>query len=257
MPKVKIGEEVHEVDVNAIQLEEGQLIVDRENPPDGLFTKKAVDNMIQERLEKRSRNARKELADDPDFHQEILSRFNISLDNNGKPLGLKPDFDPDEWKSRTAKELTKPLNERIESLQAKYNRAKQARIEDKILAATKGVYDERFTKAGDGGKVKPIVVNQFREMFDENDNGVIALRDGDGFAVDGSGEPITPDKYLTDDKRFGDWMIDRRQRSSGFQGGSPSSGKRFTREQLAKMSDAEYEKNREAIQQAQTEGNIG
>jgi len=257
MPKVKIGEEVHEVDVSSIELEEGQMIVDRDNPPSGLFTQKALDEKVKDISRKKIEKAKQELADDSDFHKQVLSKFNISLDESGRPMGLKPDFDPDEWKSKAAKELTKPLNERIESLQSKYNRAKQAMIEDKILAATKGIYDERFTKPGDNGKVKPIVVNQFRDMFDENENGVIALRDGEGFAVDGAGDPITPEKYLTDDKRFGDWMVDRRQRGSGFQGGSPSSGKRFTREQLAKMSDAEYEKNREAIQQAQTEGMIG
>jgi hypothetical protein len=257
MPKVKIGDETHEVDVSAIQLDENQLIIDRENPPSGLFTQKALDEKVKDISRKKIEKAKQELADDEDFHKQVLSRFNISLDDRGKPTGLKPDFDPDEWKRSQAKELTRPLQQQVETLQTKYERAKRARIEDKILAATKGVYDERFTKPGDNGKVRPIVVNQFRDMFDEDDNGEIRLREGDGFAVDSNGDPITPDKYLTDADKFGDWMIDRRQKSSGFQGGTPSGGRRFTREQLAKMSDAEYAKNREAIQQAQTEGLIG
>jgi len=257
MIKVKIGDDIHEVSIDQLELGDNQVLIDRNNPPKGFFTQKALDETVQQRLSKEQEKVRNNLRDDKKFHSEILGAYNISLDDNGNPKGLKPDFDPQDWIKNKSQEITKPLKEELENFKTKYDRAKRARIEDAILASTKGLFQDQFTKSIDDGKVKPIVVNQFRDLFDEDDNGQIVLKDADGnYAIDGSGNRITPDKYLTNSEKFGDWMIDKRQRGSGFQNGASGSGQRFTQDQIAKMSESEYERNREAIQKATAEGRI-
>lgn len=257
MPKVKIGDDLHEVSIDDIQLEDGKQIIDPSNPPSGLFTQKALDEKIQQRLSKEPDKVKSRLKEDKEFHKEILSMHNISLDEEGNPKGLEPDFDPQKWIENKSKEITKPLKDELENFKTKYERAKKARIEDAILASTKGVFKEEFTTPKDEGRVKPIVVNQFRELFDENDNGVIALKDSEGhFAVDGNGQPITPSKYLSNQDKFGDWMVDKRQRGTGFQNGANGSKTRFSEDQIAKMSDKEYEQHRDEIHKAAAEGRV-
>lgn len=257
MPKVKIDDKEHEVALDAIQLDEGQLIINKDNPPSGYFTQKALDEKIQQRLAKEPEKVKAALKEDKEFHKEVLSKFNISLDEEGNPKGLKPDFDPQDWIQKKSKEITKPLQDELDTFKTKYDRAKKARIEDAILANTKGLFKDEFTTPQDEGRVKPIVVNQFRDLFDETENGVIALKDADGhFAIDGTGQPITPDKYLANQEKFGDWMIDKRQRGTGFQNGGGGGGDSFTREQIKNMSPEEFSKNEEKINKGIRDGTI-
>lgn len=257
--KVKIGDQWHDITPEQIELGENQLLIDKTNPPAGFFTQEALDQKITQRLSKEADRVKSQLKEDKDFHKEVFGRYNVVLDDDGKPKGLKPDFDPDKWMASKAKELTEPLQNQLKEAQTKYERAKKARIEDAILAATKGLYKEEFTKAMDGGRVKPMVVTQFRELFDEDDNGVIALKDSDGhgFAVGPNGQRLTVDQYLADQNKFGSYMMDQRQRGSGYGDPGGSGSKKFwTKKELESMSEADYAKNREEIMKAGAEGRV-
>ena len=257
MALVTVNGEQVEVSLSDIVLDENQIILDKNNPPKGWFTQAQLDAKVKEINKTKTTKAKEELRSDTEFHQEVLSQYNISLGEDGKPKGLKPDFDPQEWIQKKSQELTKPLKDELDNFKSRYERAKRARIEDAILAATKGQFKDEFTTSKDEGRVKPIVVNQFRDLFDENDDGKIVLKDADGhWARDINGHPVTPGKYLSDAEKFGDWMIDKRQRGSGFQNGGTGSKPRFTEAQISKMSDAEYEKHRNDILEASADGRV-
>lgn len=256
--RVKIGDGEHEVDASDIQLPDGHQIIDKQSPPDGLFTQAALDAKVKEINSRKTEKARQELMKDDTFKRDILSEFNIKLDDSGNPVGLKPDFDPEEWKRTNLPKLTEPIKREKEELEKRYERTKKGRIADAILAATKGSWQEQYTKPLDGGRVQPLAVKHTMDLFDEDDDGNIVLKDkdGDGFALDQSGERITPDKYLTDESKFGDFLQDKRQRGSGFQSGGRNGKQVFTGDQIGKMSDSEYAKHREDIQKASAEGRV-
>ncbi len=255
--QVNIDGETKEVEASALNLPDGHEIINRQNPPNGLFTQKALDQIVQDRLSKEPDKIKNELRKNDDFVRELFQERGVSLNDEGKPVGLKPEFDVEEWKEKNIPKLTQPIKDELEQERKSKQTYRDKLIEQSILSATKGAWQEQYTKHLDDGRVKPIVVNQYKELFDIDDNGTVALRDQDGnFAVDTDGKRVTPDKYLTNDEKFGDFMIDNRQRSSNFQNGSTNGKRIFTEQEIADMTDPEYEKNREAIHEAQSDGRI-
>ena len=257
MALVTVNGEQVEVSLSDIVLDDNQIIIDKNNPPSDLLTKKAHNAILQDRLEKRDKNIVSDLLEKKEIHEQVFAKYNISLDDDGKPKGLKPDFDPQEWIQKKSVELTKPIKDELENFKTRYERAKRARIEDAILAATKGQFKDEFTTSKDEGRVKPIVVNQFRDLFDENENGQIVLKDADGnWAIDNDGMPVTPGKYLSNAEKFGDWMVDKRQKGTGFQNGAAGGKKFYTRDQIDNMSSKEFAENQSDILVAAKEGRI-
>lgn len=254
--KVTIDGTVHEIQVSDLELDDNQLIVDKANPPSGLFTQEALDEKIKQRLAKEPEKIRASLKEDQDFHKEILSRFNISLDEKGQPKGLKPDFDPEEWKREKVKELTQPYETKLSEKERKLNSFKKGLIRAEIMKSASGIFDEPYTKSILNDD--PYVVKQFSDRFDVDDNGNVLLTDKDGgFFVANDGTNVNPSKFFEmNAKDFEGLLKDNRQKGSGFQNGSSGNGEAFTRQQLKDMSDAEYESKRDAIQKAQTEGRI-
>jgi deoxyribodipyrimidine photolyase-like uncharacterized protein len=228
--------------------QDGYAIVTPESVPDGFYTEEAVQKRIKDRLKNTASNARSELENDESFHKQILSKYNISIGEDGKPKGLKPDFDPDEWKQKKAKELTKPYEEKLREKDEQLNSFKNGLVRAELLKAANGRFKEDFIKSYTGND-DPFVVKQFADLFDVDESGNVAMRDKDGtFAVTGDGSRITPETFFEQNReKFSNLMQDKRQTGSGFKGGSNGSSKTFSKEEISRMSPDEYAKNREAI----------
>lgn len=259
--QVTIDGETHEVDISNVQLPENLDLVSPDNAnAKGYFTQAQLNAKAKEINKEKVSKAKKDLMDDEEFLQEAANRkWGISFDEEGNPQGLKPEVDVDQVRKKAVESVKSEYESQIEEISTKASTYKERLIEQSILSATKGVWKEQFTKHQDDGRVKPIVVNQFRDQWGIDDRGQVALRDseGEGFAVNAKGQHITPDDYLTNQDKFGDYMVDRRQRGSDFQGGAGGDGKPvFTEQEIENMSDREYEKNRDEILKAQSEGRV-
>lgn len=248
MIKVKTDDKEFEVNEDQLTLPEGYGLITPDNVPKGYYTEEAVQKRIKDRLKNTVENARTDLESDESFHKQILSKYNISLGEDGKPKGLKPDFDPDEWKRTQAQELTKPYEEKLRAKDEQLSSFKQGLIRAELLKAANGKFKEEFTKSYTGND-DPFVIKQFSDQFDVDESGNVAMKDKDGtFAVTGDGSRITPDKFFTDNSdKFSNLMQDNRQTGSGFKGGANGQGKKFTNEQIKNMTPEQYKENREAI----------
>lgn len=255
--KVTIDGKVHEIEPSDLELGENEVIVDKTNPPSGLFTQEALDEKIKQRLAKEPDKIKGNLKEDKDFHQQILSQYNISLDESGQPKGLKPDFDPEEWKRSKVKELTEPYESKLSEKEKQISSFKRGLVNSQLMKDGSRYLDDPYLKSF-SGEDDPYVVTKFSPLFDADDDGRVYQVDKEGgWKIDNKGERITPDKYFEiHSNDLEGIMKDNRQKGSGFQNGSSSGGTSFTREQLANMSEAEYEANREAIQEAQQSGKI-
>lgn len=259
--QVKMDGETHEVQLSDVQLPENHDLVTPDNANSkGYFTQAQLNAKAKEINKEKVSKAKKDLMDDEEFLQEAANRkWGISFDQEGQPQGLKPEVDVDEVRRKAVENVKSDYESKIEDVSSKASTYKERLIEQSILSATKGQWKEPYTKPQDDGRVKPMVVNQYKDMWDIDERGNVALKDseGEGFAVGPKGQHITPDEYLTNRDKFGDYMVDNRQKGSGFQQGGRENGKPvFTQKQIAEMSDAEYEKNREEIKKAGAEGRV-
>lgn len=247
--KVTVNGETHEVDRSDITLPDNVDFISPDNVPKGYFTQDAMEQKIQDRVARAKRNAESDLLDDKEFKQRVLSEYGISLDDSGNPKGIKTQEDFEEWKSNQAQQLTKPLKERIEELKQTASKLKSGSKKADILKAANGLFQEQYTKSFMGDD-DPFVVKQFGDKFDvDPETGQTALVDSEGgFAVDGDGSRITPEKYFEQNKdKFNDLLQDKRQGSSKLQNGNGRKVGSYSDEEIANMSDEEYEQNRENI----------
>lgn len=260
--KVHLDDETHEVDTDQVELPEDYDLVHPDNASQkGYFTQAQLNNKIQNRLKKERKKVKSDLKEDDEFLKETAEqRFGIQFDEDGNPKGLEPDVDPDEIRKKAMDKVREDYEPKLEKEQKQKQTYKQRLIEKDILSATKGDWREEYTKYQDKGRVKPIAVNQFKELFDVDEDGNVALldSDGEGFAVNPQGQHITPGEYLTDEDKFGDFMVDKRQKGSGFNKGDGSKNGKpvFTEKEIAEMSDAEYEEKRDEIKRAQADGRV-
>ena len=247
--KIKInynGEQI-EVDSDDVTLPEGVHFISPDNVPEGYFTKAGNEAAIKDRLKRSRQGLKDELRVDEVFQREILEKLNISLDENGNPIGLKPDFDTEEWKRTQIESKTKPFKDEIELLKAQNKTLLQSTVNGEILKVTNGLFKEEYTKSFTGSD-DPFVVKQFGSLFGyDAEKGQVALLDGEDFALDGNGQRITPDRYFeSNSDKFQSLLADNRQRSSKL---DPKIGenRKYTQEVLENMSPEEYAKHRDEI----------
>jgi len=252
--KVSIDGERHEVDQSDIALPEGVNFISKDNVPNGYFTQDALEQKIKDRVGRAKSNAEADLLSDEDHRQKVLSTYGINLDSSGQPKGIKTEEDFEDWKASQAKQLTQPLKEEIENLKQSNGKLKSGSKKADILKATNGLFEEQYTKSFMGDD-DPFVIQQFGDRFDvDPETAQTALLDGDGFAVDGDGSRITPDKYFESNKdKFKELLKDKRQRGSGFQNGSETPIGSFSDEDMKNMSDEQYEEHRKEILKSMAE----
>jgi len=217
MIKAKIDDKEVELRPDQLQFGEGYALITPDKVPDGYYNEDAVQKRIQERVERAKKDARTALTDDKSFHETVLSSYNISLGDDGKPKGLKPDVDVEEVKKNLTKEISSQYETQINEFKEKLTNRDKAVIESSILSAVSGVYKDDWVKPyGD----KPLVVKQFNDRFtvDEKGNAVVKSDDG-GIRYKGDGSPMTAKDYLLSDE-FAELRKDQRQNGSGFGEGS-------------------------------------
>src|SRR5690625_2013706 len=248
------GKEV-ELKPDELKLGEGFALITPDKVPEGYFTQDAVNTLVKDNVNRAKSKTRESLLEDESIHQQILGRYNVTLGEDGKPKGLKPDFDPEAWKKEQAKKLTDPYEQKLADTTAKLEQFKKGLVRAEILKSANGLFREEFTKSFTGSE-DPFVVKQFADAFDVDDEGNVAQKDKDGtFAVSGDGSRITPQKFFEANKdKFASLLQDKRQGGSGFQSGG--AGRSFSAADVATMSDSEYEKHRSEILKATAEGRM-
>lgn len=229
-----------------LQPEDGYAIITPDHVPKGYYNEEAVQKRIQERLKNTASNVESELEQDKSFHKKILSKYNVQLGEDGTPKGLKPTVDVDEVKKNVAKELSEKYEEEKSKLQQTLENRNKAVVKNSIMSAVKGSWKDDWTEPFDDSE--PLAVTQFADKFTVDDNGNAVLKDPEngGVKYKGDGKPMTPQDYLLDEEKFGKLFADKRQRSTQTNPGG-GSGRKFSEEEVAQMSDEEYEKNREDI----------
>ena len=248
---VSVDGQTYEVDKSDISLPDDYDIVDKNDPPKGLFTQEALNAKIKDRLSKEP----EKLKQDEDFVREVLAQKGIVLDDDGNPKGLEPTEDPDKIRKQVSQQVSEKYENKLEDLQSQIEQRNQAVVESAIMNAASGTWKDHWTKSYDGNK--PLIVKNFEDRISVDEQGRDVVLDENGNKMfKGNGEPVRAKDYLTDPDKFGEEFKDKRQRSSGFQNGHEGGVKGFTEEEIANMSDKEYEENREAIQKAQAAGKI-
>lgn len=245
--KVKHNDEVIEVTADSLELPDGYGLITPDSVPKGYFTQEALDKTIQERLNRDREKAKDRFLNDDDFNKQILAKHNISLDKDGKPSGLKPDFDPEEWKKSKVKEITEPYEQKLQERDQKLNSFKKGLVKAELMKSASNLFQEQYLRSFTSDD-DPFVVKQFADRFDVDDNGNVLQKDKDGgFYVNNDGSHVTPSKFFEMNKdSFGDMIRDNRQRGSGLNAGG--AGKRkWTEEEVKKLTDKEFEENRKEI----------
>jgi hypothetical protein len=245
--KVRINDEEVEVTPDQITMPEGYAMITPDSIPKGYFTQEALNKTISDRLERDREKTREKLLQDSDFKKTILSEYNIALDEEGKPKGLKPEFDTEEWKRNNVKQLTEPLQKQLEEKESKLNSFKKGLIRAEIMKSASNLFQEQYLTSFTG-EDDPFIVKQFADSFDVDETGNVLLRDKEGgFAMDNQGNYFDPAKFFkSNETKFAPLMKDNRQRGAGLNPGG-SGGTRFTEEQVKSMSDEDYAKHREDI----------
>jgi hypothetical protein len=225
---------------------EGYAIITPDNVPKGYFNQDALNNIVKENVNKTKENYKNSLLEDKDFQKSILSRYNIQLDGEGKPVGLKPTVDVDEVKKNVTKELSAKYEEEKNNLTKVLENRNKAVIKNSIMSAVNGNWKVDWTEPFDNSE--PMAVTQFMDKFivDDNGNAVVKDTENGGIKFKGDGKPFTAKDYLLDEERFGKLFADKRQRSTNTAAGG-GNGRKYSEEEVSKMSDAEYASNREEI----------
>lgn len=221
---------IAEIDGKEVELKPDQIkakgegfgVLTPDNVPDGYYTENALQSKISDRVKRAKEDTRKALSDDSDFHNSIFSKYGVSLDEEGKPKGLKPDVDINEIKKSVADqvktEYEKKLEERENKLKSVLGKAKKSSIiEGANSIGIDGQYLEPLVEGG-----SPYLIRELEDRFEWNDEiNDYSQLDSDGtFKVDGNGF-VTASKFFEQNKeKFKHMLKDQRQKGSGFGGGA-------------------------------------
>jgi len=219
--KVSINGETHEVEQSDIELPENVNFISPDNVPDGYFTEETVNTMIKDNVNK----TEKRLFNDEEHKRKVLTSEGIVLDEEGNPKGLEPAEDIDKAVEQAVSQRDKKHNQEKEELRKKLRTRDEAVIENSIMSAVKGEYDETWTQSFDGEK--PLVIEKFKSRIGVDDDGQPYVKNDNGSKMYKGDGVMRPQDYLLDEK-FSALMKDKRQKGSNFQNGSKGNGNSAT-----------------------------
>ncbi len=234
--KVLINGETHEVEQSAIDAG-NLLLVDPDNPPKGLFNQSGVNEVVS--AAKQGLKNPNTLIDDLDFQKQVLSKFDIALDDDGKPKGLKAgDDDEAKFRAWSEKHLN-PLKSELEQKDSVIQKQNK-----NLVNATVDGLTARYLKdsASNNTFIKKGVSDSFK--FDPEVGRVVPLDETGSPARHGNGNVMTPEEWFQNETKTGslkDVAKDNRPGSSGFQGGSTAGETISIKESDAKNA-VKYEK---------------
>lgn len=221
--KVKVNGETLEVDESDIELGELKL-VDPNNPPKGMFNQEGVNEIVRNRIDGLKKPD--ELLKDEDFQKKVLSQFEITLDEEGKPKGLKPSKEDDETKFKNwAEQNLNPVKNQLEEASKKLSTFKSRQVEaDLFKAANKHKIDQKHLEPLiEGGE--PYLIKELKDSFTYDDElgQTIAIDKEGNPRFNGNGKKMTADEWIAQEAKGGvlkNLVTDGRPGSSGFQTGN-------------------------------------
>lgn len=230
--KVTINGESHTVTPENIKpATEGFDIVTPDRIPAGFVKQEVMNSTLGERIAQERSKIENQFLEDPERHKKIFSRYNIELGDDGKPKGIKTEED-------VARKVQEAVSETESRYKGQVQSLKNRAISSEVLAS--------LTKAGFKGP--SILASSISEKFEIDDKGNVALKDGDGFAINPNGttdRPYkTPGDYVESLKASEDWrglFKSDKPGSSGF-GGTGAGGSeknQITRKQFDDLSPSQ------------------
>lgn len=209
--KVTVAGETHEVEQSDLELGNLQL-VDPNNPPKGLFNQDGVDEVVKARV--KGLTKKDDLLTDKEFHKTVLSQYDITLDDNGKPKGLDKGNDEEKfaaWHDKHAK----PLETTIDELKTTLNSTHKSLIGSKVEALVSKGLDPKVANV-------PFIKQGIENSLGYKDGKVVPIgADGEPL-LEGNGKVMEVDSWFETEIKTGslkDFAIDNRPGSSGFQNG--------------------------------------
>src|SRR5690625_5192777 len=156
------GKEV-ELKADDLKLGDGFALITPDKVPEGYYNEAAVQKRISDRVKNTATNAREEALKDKEFHKRIFSDYNITLDEEGNPQGLKPDVDVEEMKKSLTKEISGQYETKLSEYEKKLSGRDAAVVKSTILSAGNGQVREEWTKSFDGGDA--LVIKKMAERI--------------------------------------------------------------------------------------------
>lgn len=220
-----------------------------EETPTGFIPASRMQDEVKRRVTSAKKNARAELAQDDDFWKEIAEQRGLELHEDGRPKGSSKDLRAIEERVR-AQHVT-PLQQKLDESAMLIERYRTKALEVDVLQASAeaGIKPAFLKPLTDGGEA-PIVTMLKSSFAYDPESDRWGIREGDAFRYGPDGRPAGA-KHLIDslkaNEAYGEYFQGVKMKGSGYQGNDGTSHRKFTPEQIASMSDAEYEANREAI----------
>jgi len=210
--KVTIAGETHEVEQSNLELGELQL-VNPSDPPKGLFNQEGLDEIVKNRV-KGLQNP-DELIKDADFQKKVLSKFDITLDESGKPKGIKSGEDDEAKFKAWFDEHVTPKDETIDGL----NKTISSQNSTLVDATIEGLVGKFLDpKAANNPYIKKGIRDSFK--FDAEAGKVVPVNADGNPLRKGNADIMNAEDWFTEESKTGslkDVAIDNRNRSSGFQ----------------------------------------
>lgn len=232
-----------DVPVDSIQFDENE-------SPQGFIPTARMQDEVKRRVTSAKKNARNELAADDEFVRELIEGRGGELREDGTIKGAAKDVRQleDQWK---AKHLM-PLQQKIDDSSKQIERFRTKALEADVLqAAAEAGVKPAFLKPLTDNAEAPIVTMLKSSFAYDSDTDRWGLKEGDSFKYGPDGRPAGA-KHLIEslkaNESYAEYFQPVKLKGSNYQGNdSTSNNRKFTPEQIAAMTDAEYEANREAI----------
>lgn len=189
MAKVKVMVEGKETEV---ELPAGYLSPDEIKT--GFVAKDAVTQIVEDRIGRYAKNAKKELLEDAEFQKEALSAWNIKPGEKG---GKATPAEIEAALQEVERTKVAPALKQVEELKGKIGSLTRSQLHSQIIAeATAAGVQRQFLKPLPGSKV-PAIIGMIEQHFgfDEAVNDwLVRNPDGKSFAVSGEAGAAHPYK---------------------------------------------------------------
>lgn len=201
MAKVKVMVEGKEVEV---ELPQGYLSPDEVKT--SYVAKDAVTQIVEDRIGRYAKNAKKELLEDADFRTEALAAWNIKP---GDKSGKATPAEIEEALKEYERTQVAPLKKDLEAYKGKVGQLTTAQLHAQIIAEATAVGVKRDFLKPLPGSGAPAIIGMVAGNFglDENTNDWL-VRTPDGKSYQVSGEPGAPHPYKGVKHFFADFAKD-------------------------------------------------
>lgn len=229
-----------EVDIASIKMPDGFQVLAPDQAPAGYVKQDVMNASIESRLARQKSS----LKSDPEFVAEVLKAQGVPLTDDGKINMPKPgkEVDIDALRSQITTELVQPLKGELDRYKTTNASLLDAKRRSEIMSAAikYGVREDLLKPVAPTPNAPTFWENMVAGQYGFNEeHGVFAVRDGEGFAYNPNGTRENPyldiDAHmagLKKDAQYAGFFKVEGQKGSGFSqnGGSASAANHITRE---------------------------